>query len=384
MKIQENLGRPTWAEVDLDRLASNVKEFLRVIPGSSQLMAVVKANAYGHGAVEVSRKALEAGAAMLGVASLEEGAELRRNGIHAPILILGHTDPHLCAELCRLDLTPTVFSWDEAVLLSRRARELGRSLNVHAKLDTGMGRLGIGDRREAVRFLEELHKLPDLSLEGIYTHFACADEAEKNYTEYQLQRYREILRELESRGVTVPLTHAANSAATLEHPASVLDMVRVGISLYGYYPSPEVGREQIRLLPVLSLKTRIIFLKKVARGTPISYGRTYYTPRETVIATVPLGYADGFSRSLSNSGFMLVKGQRAPVVGRVCMDLTMLDVGHISGVREGDEVVAYGCQGSESIDADEIASQLGTISYEVLCRISPRVPRFYLSAAKTE
>lgn len=377
MKNQEKLGRPLWAEVDLARLGSNVRELRRAVPNTSRLMAVVKANAYGHGAFEVSKTVLAVGAERLGVASMEEGAELRSKGIDAPILIMGYTPPSLCEILLEKNLTPTVFTWEEAVSFSRRAREAGRRLKVHVKLDTGMGRLGIYDPREALHFLEKIPDLPGLLLEGVYTHFSTADEADRNFTELQLARFKQILKDLETRGIEIPLKHAANSAAALEHPGSCLDMVRTGISLYGYYPSADVNRDSAALLPVLSLKTRIIFLKRVSPGTPISYGKTYYTPAESTIATVPLGYADGYSRNLSNKGFMLVRGKRAPVVGRVCMDLTMLDVSHIREAKEGDEVVVYGSQGSEAIDADEVASQLGSISYEVLCSINSRVPRFY-------
>jgi len=339
-------------------------------------MAVVKADGYGHGAYQVAEVALREGAFMLGVASLEEGAYLRHKGIRAPILILGYTDSQQNLSLIKMDLRPTLFSWEAACSLSQQALALGKRVPIHVKIDTGMGRLGLTDPREAIIFLERVSALPGIILEGIYTHFATADERDKSFALQQLRFFKTILAACRGKKIQIPLKHVANSAAALELPESHLDMVRIGISLYGYYPSKETKRV-IELLPVMSLKSRVIYLKKVAAGTPISYGRMYFAPQETTIATVPLGYGDGYNRLFSNRGFMLVRGQKAPIAGRICMDHTMLDVGKIPSVEVGDEVVAFGRQGRQEINVDDAAQQLGTISYEVLCNIGGRVPRVY-------
>lgn len=377
MDAISKLGRPTWAEVDLSCLASNVREFRRLLPSTVRIMAVIKADGYGHGAYEVSRVALKEGALMLGVASLEEGLELRRKGISSPILILGYTDPRQNFLLIKNDLTPTVFHWEAAISLSEQARALGKKVPVHVKVDTGMSRLGLHEPADILSFLEKLSELAGIRLEGLFTHFATADEKEKSYLHQQLQRFNEVIRESEKKGIHIPFKHAANSAAAIDFPESHLDMVRIGIGLYGCYPSEEVCVEKIKLCPVLSLKSRIVLLKKISAGTPVSYGRTFKTATETLVAVVPIGYGDGYSRQLSNKGVMLVRGREVPVVGRVCMDLTMLDVGSVPGVQEGDEVVVYGKQGSKEIAVDRVARQLGTISYELFCTISNRVPRIY-------
>lgn len=377
MAAKCNLGRPTWAEVDLSCLANNLKMFRRLLPPRIRIMAVIKADGYGHGAYEVSRVALQEGASMLGVASLEEGLELRQKGINSPILILGYTDPCQNHLLLEKDLTPAISHWEAALSLSQQALAAGKKVPVHVKLDTGMSRFGLREPAGIISLLEKLSVLPGIYVEGLFTHFATADEMEKGFMAEQLQRFNAVIREGEKKGIRIPLKHAANSAAAIAFPQSHLDMVRIGIGMYGYYPSDEVSREKIKLLPVLSLKSRIVLLKKIPPGTPVSYGRTFTAAAETLVAVVPLGYGDGYSRQLSNSGVMLVRGRKVPVIGRVCMDLTMLDVGAVPDVREGDEVVVYGKQGSQEITVEQVARQLGTISYELLCNINSRIPRIY-------
>ncbi|HAP32353.1 MAG TPA: alanine racemase [Firmicutes bacterium] len=377
MHGEQRYGRPAWAEVDLGKIAANIRAFRCYIPAAVMLMAVVKANAYGHGAVEVAVAALDAGASMLGVASLEEGMSLRRRGIGAPVLILGYTDPAQAPLLQEGKLTPTIFSWEAAQALSRQACSLGCIQGFHFEVDTGMGRLGPAGLRDTLLILEKITVLPGLKLEGVFTHFACADEREKSFTGRQIVLFQDLLKAAAVRGMDIPLRHAANTAAAIEYGEALFDMVRLGIGIYGCYPSADVNRQKIRLQAALTLKSRIVFLKNVSAGATVSYGKIYRAPRETRIATVPLGYGDGLNRHLSNKGFMLVRGQRVPIVGRVCMDMTMLDVGALPAVQEGDEVVAYGCQGSEEISVDEVAALSGTISYEILCNISPRVPRLY-------
>lgn len=317
---------------------------------------------------------------MLGVASLEEGLELRKKGIDSPILILGYTDPRRNCLLLENDLTPTIFHWEAASSLSEQAVAVGKKMPVHVKLDTGMSRLGLREPADALVFLEKLSVLPGIQVEGLFTHFATADEMEKSFLQEQLQKFNVVIRESVKKGIHIPLKHAANSAAAIDFSESHLDMVRIGIGMYGYYPSGVVSREKIKLHPVLSLKSRIVLLKKIFPGAAVSYGRTFTATAETLVAVVPLGYGDGYSRQLSNKGFMLVRGRKVPVIGRVCMDLTMLNVSSVPDVREGDEVVVYGKQGSQEIKVDQVAEQLGTISYELLCNISSRIPRIYIGS----
>ena len=376
MKNTPKLARPTWIEIDLSRLSSNIGEIKRFLGPGVKLLAVVKADAYGHGAYEISKAALQNGASMLGVASLDEGLYLRSRGIESPILILGYTDPAYNDLLIEHNLTPTILSLDSAYSLSREAEKRDRKVPVHVKLDTGMGRLGVSNIDEALLFVQNITSLPGIYVEGIYTHFASAEEEDSSYTIFQLNLFKAIIRACEENGIKIPVKHVANTAAALRITQAHFDMVRVGIGLYGYSPSGELG-SSVNLHPVLSWKTKIIFLKQVAAGTPISYGRTYVAPEKTSIATVPLGYGDGFNRHLSNRGNLLVKGIRVPVIGSICMDLTMLDVGNVPSVKEGDECIIIGSQQGNSIFADEIARNLGTISYEVLCSINQRIPRFY-------
>ena len=378
-----------WAEIDLQAIAHNMQELRRFTRPQVLLMAAVKGNAYGHGAVKIAQTAVDNGADALGVARIEEGLELRQAGLDIPILIMGHTAPSLTAHLIDHALTQTVYTLDTARELSAAAQGLGQTLKVHLKVDTGMGRLGLipdsgrsssSDIPASDRALEEviqIHQLPGLKLEGIFTHFASADSADKTFAHQQLSRFTRFLAELEKAGIDDITHHAANSAAIIDLPESHLDMVRAGIALYGLYPSDEVGQGKINLIPAMTLKTRIIHLKPVAAGFKVSYGSTYTTPAPTTIATVPVGYADGYSRLLSNRGQMLVHGQRAPIVGRICMDLTMLDVGHIADVHLDDEVVVFGRQGKVLLSADEVAAQIDTINYEIVAALTARVPRIY-------
>jgi len=367
-----------WAEVDLNAIASNVHELRRIVQPGTRIMVAVKANAYGHGSIEVARTALAHGADWLGVARFSEAIELRDAGIAAPILIFGYTPARYTRELVRLHLTQSVFSLEMAHTFSQQAAGTGDRLRVHLKIDTGMGRLGIVPADAVTQEVAQMAALPGLHLEGIYTHFASADSADKSYTENQLALFCNFIDRLQQTGLSFEVRHAANSGAIIDMPQTHLDMVRAGISLYGLYPSDNVRNSAVALTPVLTWKARIVQLKQVPAGFHVSYGMTHRTAQPTTIATVPVGYADGYSRLLSNRGSMLVRGYRAPVVGRVCMDLTMIDVGHIAGVAVDDEVVILGCQGKEAVTADDIASLLGTINYEVVTAISARVPRIFV------
>ncbi len=369
-----------WAEVDLKAIAHNIRELRRITNPKTRFMAVVKANAYGHGIIEVARESLENGAEALGVANIEEGIQLRKAGIDAPVLIFGYTPPMHVKKLIEFDLTQTVYSYETSRALSQSAAKYGKKIKVHIKVDTGMGRLGLlmGIKDNSLTEVESISRLPMLELEGIYTHFATADESERSYAGKQFEIFMDILNQLRIAGLEIPVTHAANSAAIINMPETHLDMVRAGISIYGLYTSEEVDRSIIKLKPAMELKTKIIHLKKVPAGFKVSYGTTYETEKPTTIATVSIGYADGLNRLLSSKGRMLVCGHSAPIVGRVCMDMTMLDVGEIPEVVMEQEVVVFGKQGNASISVDEIASTINTINYEVVSTIMERVPRIYL------
>jgi alanine racemase len=375
------MQRPVWAEVDLDALCGNIREIRRITDPHAEVMAVVKANAFSHGAEQVSRVALRCGARWLAVALLQEALELRQKGITAPILVLGFTPDADAAEVVANDISQTVFTWEGGLALAAAACRLGRKARVHVKIDTGMGRLGFPATRETVEIICRLARLRGLELEGIYTHFASADEPDKSYTEEQFRKLQQVLSQLAAQGVYIRWRHCANSAATLDLPHTHLDLVRPGIILYGLYPSEAVRHDLVRLRPVLSLKARVAHVKEVPRGTAISYGCTYVTSGATRIATLPLGYADGYSRLLSNKAEVLIRGRRAPVAGRVCMDQMMVDVGRIPGVAPGEEAVLIGRQGDQEVTVEELAGLMGTINYEVITRIGARVPRRYTGAA---
>lgn len=380
MSRETNTGastRPTLAEIDLDAMAHNLRMVKqRVAP--AKVMAVVKANAYGHGLLNVTDRAVREGADYLGVALVEEGIRLRNRQKDIPILVFGGFFPEQIDAFLAHDLELTLYDQPCAEALAERARNLGCDARVHIKVDTGMGRVGV-PWQQASDFVRRVAELPGVALVGIYTHFATSDERDKGFAELQLKRFSEVLEQLEARSIHIPLKHAANSGAVLDMPVSYFDMVRLGVSLYGYYPSPATSRE-MPLRPAMSLKSRVIFLKEVAAGTPVSYGCTYVTSAPTRIATVPIGYADGYNRRLSNAAEVLIRGRRYPVVGRVCMDQIMVDVGRDTAVEVGDEVVLMGRQGDDAISIYEWCEVLQTIPYEVTCWMSERVPRVYKPA----
>ncbi len=372
-----------WAEIDLDAIAHNVREIKKFTGKKVEMMGVVKADAYGHGVREVVRTLLDNGVTQLAVSMLDEAIQIRNMGIDVPILILGYTDPVRAEELVLNDVTQTVFSLDLAQALSSAAVRLGKKVKVHVKVDTGMTRIGFMPGREAVKYITEINRLPGLVLEGMFTHFASADEHEKDYTKMQYDRFLGLCTELSKEGIEIPVKHVCNSAGTMQYPEMHLDMVRPGVILYGLYPSKDVDREKIRLKPAMTLKANVIMVKDVEPDTCISYGRIFRTSRKSKIATIPIGYADGYTRLLSNKGRMLVNGEFAPVVGRICMDQCMIDVTELKNeVHVGDEVVVFGNQNGSSISVDEIAADIGTINYELVCIIGKRIPRVYLKDGK--
>jgi alanine racemase len=366
-------GRPTWVEIDLKAIGQNVRQIVNLVGPGVQVMAVLKADGYGHGAIKVAHTLLNNGASWLGVACAGEAIALRQAGIDSPILILGYTPPWQAREVVLHNVVATVFSGEVAAALSRAALDLGRQASVHVKVDTGMGRLGLLPS-EALPFMRELQALPALQVDGIFTHMAAADESDLSYTHWQLEQFDAVLDELRAEGLLPAHIHAANSACLLRLPASHYNMVRPGIALYGLNPSAQVACPP-GFAPALEFKCQVAQVKELPAGSFVSYGRTFCTDRPSRIAVIPVGYADGFRRAPTHWGTVLVRGQRAPIVGRVCMDQTMIDVTDIPGVRQGDEVVLIGAQGDDRITVDEVAESLGTINYEVVSQILARVPR---------
>ena len=380
----------TRAEIDLKALDHNFRELRRLAAPSAGIMAVVKADGYGHGALQVARVALERGAKFLAVARLDEAVRLRQSGIDAPILLFGYSLPAYVPYLVDNRIRAVANSLVSARMLSMEAVRTGKTLKIHIKIDTGMGRLGLtagdlsvdadagGSIAGTVKDVLTIASLPHLAVEGIFTHFANADAGDKSHARGQFARFTALLAALEKEGFRAEFRHAANSAATIEMPETHLDLVRPGIAQYGLWPSDAVDKDLIDLKPVMTIKSTVIHVKSVGPGFAVSYGSTHHTDRPTRIATVPIGYADGFDRVLSSRGHMLVKGVRAPIIGRVCMDLTMIDVGHIPDVSIEDEVVVLGRQGDAEIPADEIAGLVGTINYEIVSSLTHRVPRVYI------
>jgi len=368
--------RPTFAEINLDNFIFNLNQLKNKLGANTKLMAVIKANAYGHGALKISRVALNNGADSLGVALLEEAMELKEEGINAPILVFGYISSFDLEKAIERKIRQTVFSYQQALSISRAALNQNKEALIHIKIDTGMRRIGFWPERKSLEEIEEIYRLPGIKVEGFYTHFACAEKEDKSYTQEQMHRFLTFTKALKEKGFEPGLLHTANSAALIDLPSTHLDLVRPGIALYGLYPS-FTQREKIELKTVLSLKSEIIQLKVVPAGSGISYNHTFRTSHQSIIATLPIGYADGLNRRLSNKGEVLVKGKKVPIVGAICMDQCLIDVSSINDVEVGDEAVLLGTQGREIITADEIADRLGTISYEVLTSISNRVPRLY-------
>jgi len=377
MNLQGNLnlisGRPTIAQIDLDALVFNFRQLQKRVPKGVKILAVVKADAYGHGAVPISRKLEKIGVEYLGVAIAEEGVELRKGGVRTPILVLGGIYDGDIEKIFRFNLTPVVFHKDTLKSISKVAQRGKKRVRVHLKVDTGMGRLGV-PLSLWPNFLKEIRHFPKVEVEGILSHFSMMNE--EDYNRHQWDQFLGAVRCAEELGIPYKYLHMASSAMLTTSSYYSGSLVRPGIMLYGAYPSP-VLKNLIHLKPVMTLKTRIHFLKSVPSGFRISYGGTFVTRRESLIATLPIGYADGYSRTLSNRGEVLVRGKRAPVVGKVCMDFIMVDVTDIPKVSLGDEVVLIGNQGKEIITAEEIADRMNTISYEVFCSIGKRIPRIY-------
>ncbi len=370
--------RQTWVEVDLKAIGANFFLLKRSLPVSTKIMVAVKANAYGHGIIEVSKKLVECGVDYLGVACVDEALLLRKNLIEAPILNLGAFFKGDVEMMVKHDISSTVTDLTLAKKIDMCAARLKKKAKIHIKIDTGMGRLGVW-HTEAFDFIVKLCALKNIILEGLYTHFPSADSDEA-FTRSQINTFCALVDKLTIRGIEIPLKHSANSVAVMGYQDSHFNLVRPGLAIYGLYPKEDFTRH-LELLPVLSFKTKVAFLKRISKGMSVSYGRTYLAKKNTKIATLPVGYGDGYNRLLSNKGKVIIHGRLCPVVGVVCMDQMMVDVGHLERVKTEDVVVLIGSQGHHSIRVENIASVCHTIPYEVVCWISPRVPRVYTSAA---
>ncbi|QDR83201.1 alanine racemase [Sporomusa termitida] len=364
--------RPVWSEIDLSAVKKNVALIKGSLKPQVKFCAVVKADAYGHGAVPVAGAVLSAGADRLAVALLSEAIELRQAGFSVPIQVLGYTPPHQARTVAAYNIAQTVYSLEAVQALAAAGVESGKAVKVHIKVDTGMGRIGILPEA-AGEFASTVANMPGVELEGVFSHFATADAVDKTYAQEQYANFEAALQRIRASGITVPIRHMANSAATLEMPETHLDMVRPGIILYGLWPSAE-SKRSLALTPAMQLKAQVAHVKTVGAGTSISYGRTYTARSERRIATLPIGYADGWTRLLSGKTDVLIHGCRAPLVGRICMDQCMVDVSSIPAVQAGDTATLFG---TPELPADEVAAAIGTINYELVCMVSKRVPRVY-------
>ena len=376
---EEMSSSSTWAEIDLGALVHNFKEIRKKMGPDVGVMAIVKAQGYGHGMVQVSRPLEKEGVNYFGVTSPSEAFLLRKEGIKSPILILGPTMLEEIEKIIKRNITQTICTKEMALVLQGECKRLKKRLKIHIEVDTGMGRTGVPYQR-ALKLIKEIIKIPELVVEGIFTHFSTADEENKSFTKEQIRRFKGVLEKLEGEKIDIPLRHAANSAGILNFPESYFNMVRPGLALYGIYPSEYVSRS-LDLHPVMSLKSKVTYLKRVKKGATISYGKTYVTNKKTTIAILPIGYEDGYNRLLSNKGEVLIKGKRVRIAGRVCMDQTILDVGQVFDVKVGDEVVLIGEQEGERVSVEEIAKKVDTVPHEVVCRIAGRVPRIYLKSS---
>lgn len=367
-----------YAQIDLDAVAYNFESMRKNIRKDTKIVAVIKADGYGHGAVPIAHLA-EGYDYIWGfaAATAEEAFQLRKSGIQKPILILGYVFEEHYKELIQEDIRPVVFKEDMAVKLSEEACRQGKRAVVHLGLDTGMTRIGFRDDDHSVKVIKEISALPGIEIEGMFTHFARADEADKKWANIQFERYLAFADKLERAGVSIPLKHCSNSAGIIDLPQANLNLARAGITIYGIYPSEEVKKEKVPLKPVMSLKSHVSFIKEVEAGVQISYGGTFTTEKKSRIATIPVGYADGYPRMLSGKGYVLIHGQRAPITGRVCMDQFMVDVTELNDVKELDEVTLLGEDNGETIFVEELSELCGRFPYEFVCDISKRVPRIY-------
>ncbi|NFM33130.1 alanine racemase [Clostridium botulinum] len=371
--------RPVWEEVNLDNLSYNMRNIKKKV-NCKEIFAVVKANGYGHGALDIASTLLENGATRLSAACLSEAIELREGGITCPINILGITPPTLFEDIINYNIEPVVFSYDYANQLSKAASLKNRIVKTHIAVDTGMGRLGFDPTVESLEEIKRIQNLSNIKIEGLCSHFSSSDEKDKSYSEYQFKIFQNFRKKLIEMNMKIPIHHMSNSAAIIDLPSTYLDAVRAGIILYGYYPSREVNKENLHIKQVMTLKANIVHIKTIDSGKYVGYNRKFKTKRKSKIAILPLGYGDGYTRFLSNRGKVIINGQYAPIVGNICMDQCMIDVTDIKEVKVGDEVIIIGRYDINNLryDAEDIASKVGMTSGEIMSIISKRVPRVYI------
>lgn len=374
LNSSENIYRPTWVEIDLKAIEYNFKLIKKIIGSKVKILSVVKADAYGHGMLPVARRLVKLGVDYLGVASIEEGRALRQEGILTPILLFENILPEFAKEVIKYKLTPSIGTIEVARRLQYYAKKNNRIVKVHIKVDTGMGRWGIW-HAQASEFIKRINLFSHLKIEGVYTHFPCAG-CDSRFTRRQINIFKSLIKKLKQENIRIPLYHAANSMGVIGYPQGHLDMVRPGLMLYGLYPKDSL-KSKIKLKPALSFKTKVIFLKKISAGRSISYGRTFICPKDTTIATLPVGYEDGYLRYFSNKAEVLYKGHRYPIVGRVCMDQLMVDLGQSSKAKIGDAITVVGKEGKEEITLEELAVLANSINYELACLLGSRAKRYY-------
>lgn len=366
------------AKVDLNAIRHNLLEVRSKLKSDTKLMAIIKADAYGHGAVPLAKAITESvNVDYFGVAIIEEAVELREAGIDKPILILGYTAREQYDLVIAYDVIQTVFQYEMAEALSNEAGRQGKTAKIHIKVDTGMSRIGFSDTKESVEEIKRIAALEHIKIEGLFSHFACADETDQSATKKQLKRYMEFVDLLEKEQIRIPVKHIANSAGIIEFPEAYFNMVRSGIVTYGIYPSDMVNQQELKLIPAMELISHVIYVKDVEAGVGISYGATYITGKKMRIATIPVGYGDGYSRNLSNHGKVIIHGQYAPIIGRICMDQFMVDVTDIEGVKQGDVVTLMGRDGDVSISVEELSEWSHSFPYELVCTVGKRIPRVY-------
>ncbi|MBN1038469.1 alanine racemase [Clostridium cagae] len=377
----EKIMRPVWAEIDLDAIAYNMRN-IKKLAQNKDVIAVVKADCYGHGALDVVPTLLENGASRLAVAVLTEAIELRNNNVTAPIMILGYTPEYLFEEVVNYDIEQTVYDLEYAKKLSHLAIKFNKKAKVHIAIDTGMGRIGFIPNEKAIKDIKKIYNLKGLDVIGIFTHFSTSDETDKEYTNEQFNKFTSFIDMLSKVGVKIPIKHISNSGAIIDMPKTYLDSVRAGIILYGYYPSDEINKDNIKLKPALTLKASLTRVQELDINSYISYGKTFKTERKSIIATLPIGYADGYSRLLAPGAKVIINGKFAPIIGRICMDQCMIDVTDIDDIHVGDEVIILGEDGNLKLTANDLAKSMGTINYEILCMLKYRIPRVYMKNGK--
>ncbi len=372
-----------YARIDLDALKYNVDGIKKCTADGALLMGVIKADAYGHGAKIFAHELDEMGFNWFAVATADEGIELRRDGIREPILVLGYTCEAQYPDMIQWGITPTIYSYEMAEAFDAAAGIAGKIADIHIKIDTGMSRIGFLPGKESLDEIEKISRLENIRIQGMFTHFACADMRDKTHVDGQIAKFREMIDGVKRRGIEVEIFHCSNSASIMELQSEHMNMVRAGIILYGLYPSHEMEEERLPLRPVMSLHSHVVHVKEVPAGVTVGYGATYVTKGPTRIATIPVGYADGYPRSLSNRASVLIRGQRAPIIGRICMDQFMVDVTDIPEAADGDVVTLIGKDGREMISVEEISEMAGSFNYEFVCDVSRRVPRVYMKNGKT-